>query len=267
MPRANIQQLLDFRIPVPPLAEQERIVRILDEAMIRIRSGMEIGETIVGLSGNLFHSQLDLAMTKVSAQSTPVPLNSLCDPQRPITYGVIKLGSHVDDGVPCLRTSNVRSLWIDTEAMKRIEPSLSNEYSRTKLRGGEVLVNVRGTLGGVATVGPDMAGWNVSREVAVVPLDLARVEPRFVAAFVASSHGQRWLTGVKKGTAYVGINLEDLRRLPTPIPDLKTQREISRSLEGFQSASESLEKNESQRLHHLEELRVALLHDAFSGQL
>ena len=55
--------------------------------------------------------------------------------------------------------------------MKRITPALSAEYSRTILKGGEVLVNVRGTLGGVAVVGAEMAGWNVSREVAVVPVD------------------------------------------------------------------------------------------------
>ena len=56
------------------------------------------------------------------------------------------------------------------DGMKRIAPSLSAEYSRTILKGGEVLVNVRGTLGGVAVVAPEMAGWNVSREVAVVPV-------------------------------------------------------------------------------------------------
>ncbi len=73
------------------------------------------------------------------------PLAELCENDRVITYGVIKLGKEIPNGVPCLRTSNVRWLRIDTDGIKRISPALSNEFRRTILRSGEVLVNVRGT--------------------------------------------------------------------------------------------------------------------------
>src|SRR6266481_3381847 len=99
-----------------------------------------------------------------------LPLQSLCDPNRSICYGVIKLGADVPDGIPCLRTSDVKPLLIDTTSVKRIATNISDEYRRTLLRGGEVLVNVRGTLGGVALVPDLLRGWNISREVAVVPV-------------------------------------------------------------------------------------------------
>jgi type I restriction enzyme S subunit len=124
-----------------------------------------------------------------------------------ITYGVIKLGPVTPDGVPCLRTSNVRRLHIDKSGLKFIARPLSDEYSRTVLRGGEVLVNVRGTLGGVAVASREMQGWNVSREVAVVPVDPRLADSDFVAYWIASQASQRWLGGVKKGAAYVGINI------------------------------------------------------------
>src|SRR5262249_17278296 len=132
-------------------------------------------------------------------------LVDICDPLRVITYGVIKLGAGVVEGVPCLRTSNVRWLRVDTDGMKRISPKLSCEYRRTVLRGGEVLVNVRGTLGGVAVAPPNTAGWNVSREVAVVPVDTAIVEPNYVAYWIGGDASQRWLNRVEKGVAYTGI--------------------------------------------------------------
>ena len=59
------------------------------------------------------------------------PLIDLCDRERAITYGVIKLGPEVVDGTPCLRTSNVRWLRVDLDGMKRISPALSLEYART----------------------------------------------------------------------------------------------------------------------------------------
>ena len=37
---------------------------------------------------------------------------------------------------------------------------------RTILEGGEVLINVRGTLGGCAVVPPALRGYNIAREVA-----------------------------------------------------------------------------------------------------
>src|SRR5262249_52298115 len=118
--------------------------------------------------------------TGTSAPWDSSKLEALCEPRRVITYGVIKLGNEVDGGVPCLRTSNVRWLRVETSGMKRISKSLSEEFGRTVLRGGEVLVNVRGTLGGVAIASPEMAGWNVSREVAVVPVDASKADPMFL---------------------------------------------------------------------------------------
>ena len=118
--------------------------------------------------------------------------------------------------------------------MKRITPALSAEYSLTILVGGEVLVNVRSTLSGVAVVSDEMAGWNVSREVAVVPVDSKRINPAFLSYLIGGGASQHWLGGVKKGAAYVGINIEDLRLLPVGSPKLDKQLHIVQHLETLQ---------------------------------
>jgi type I restriction enzyme S subunit len=184
-----------------------------------------------------------------------------------ITYGVIKLGAEFTEGVPCLRTSNVRWLRIDTLGIKRIAPSLSTEYARTILRGGEVLVNVRGTLGGVSVVSSDMAGWNVSREVAVVPVDSSRINPAFLAYLIGSGVSQDWLGGVKKGAAYIGINIEDLRLLPVNAPPLEKQLEIGSYLDSVRCETQRLETIYQEKLDALNELKKSLLHQAFTGAL
>jgi type I restriction enzyme S subunit len=56
-----------------------------------------------------------------------------------------------------------------------------------------------------------MTGWNVSREVAVAPVDAAIVEPNYVAYWIAADASQRWLNRVKKGVAYTGINIASSR--------------------------------------------------------
>lgn len=194
-------------------------------------------------------------------------LNDLCEDSRIITYGVVKLGDETANGVPCLRTSNVRWLRIDTEGMKCIAKPLSDSYSRTILRGGEVLVNVRGTLGGVAVAPASMKGWNVSREVAVVPVDQSRVNPTFLAFWVGSDSAQKWLTGVQKGVAYTGINIEDLRELPVRLPDPAEQAEIVRRVEALFALADRIEARLATAQRLMERLTPATLSKAFRGDL
>ena len=193
-------------------------------------------------------------------------LNDVCDSTRGITYGVIKLGADTTNGVPCLRTSDVKPLKIQTEHVKKISKKISDNYARTILNGSEVLVNVRGTLGGVSKVPLELKGWNVSREVAVVPVK-SGVSQDFVAFWIATTQSQNWLTGVAKGVAYTGINLEDLRLLPLAIPSLPEQQEIVRRVESLFKIADQIESRYQKGKANVEKLTQSILAKAFRGEL
>lgn len=260
-------ELRKVALPLPPLEEQRRIVALLDEAFAEIAAARASAGKNLQNARALFESHLQSVFTERGEGWVEAPLAKLCDTLRVITYGVIKLGEEVANGVPCLRTSNVRWLRIETEGVKRIAPTLSAEYSRTTLKGGEVLVNVRGTLGGVAVVPPEMAGWNVSREVAVVPIDSTKVNPAFLSYFIASGASQQWLGKVKKGATYVGINIEDLRLLPVSAPAMKDQLQVVEHLRVLEEETQCLESLYQRKRAVLDELKQSLLNHAFSGQL
>lgn len=205
------------------------------------------------------------ALTEAAESWRWLPLQALCDPHRTICYGVIKLGVEVPTGVPCLRTSDVKPLAIDTTGVKRIALTISDEYRRTLLRGGEVLVNVRGTLGGVAVVPDSLRGWNISREVAVVPVQ--GVVPKFIAFWIASLPCQNWLTGVAKGVAYTGINIADLKLLPVALPSLSEQQEIVRRVEGLFALADRLEARYMNARAYVDNLTQSILARAFRGEL
>jgi type I restriction enzyme S subunit len=266
-----------FPIAVAPEAEQRRIADKLDTVLARVDSVNDRLARVAPLLKRFRQSVLSAATSgKLTEewrrlhQQPPVAdvaLQRICQASRVITYGVVKLGDEVAGGTPCLRTSNVRWLRFELDGMKSIRPSLSAEYGRTILQGGEVLVNVRGTLGGVAVAAPEMKGWNVSREVAVVPVDSHKADPRFVALCIGGEEGQRWLTGVAKGVAYTGINIEDLRTLPLKLPTLLEQAEIVRRVELLFSYAARLEARLQAAQASSERLTPALLAKAFRGEL
>ncbi|MFG5382460.1 restriction endonuclease subunit S [Yoonia sp. R2-816] len=253
-------------LPIPPLEEQKRIVAVLDAAFEGLTRAKENAEANLQNARELFDNFVEGYFRELSQRYKPKPLLDVCR-ERGITYGVIKLGDQIDDGVPCLRTSNVRSLSFTLEGMKSISTKLSKEYSRTILRGGEVLVNVRGTLGGVTVVPSTMSGWNISREVAMVDVNDQEAVPDYVALFIASKTAQSWLTGVTTGAAYKGINLADLRKLPMPLPDKGQQIASINILNAIKDKVLVAEANYLTKLTDIVDLRQSLLQKAFAGEL
>jgi type I restriction enzyme S subunit len=279
--RLVLRQIRSAAIPLPPLREQQRIASRLDDLLERVRVGRQRLDRVPAILKRFRQSVLAAAtngeLTREWREDRPgtgrrtpwaeSTLAELCVQDRVITYGVIKLGAEIPDGVPCLRTSNVRWLRIDVGGVKTIAPKISAEYGRTVLRGGEVLVNVRGTLGGVAVADQSMRGWNVSREVAVVPVDARQVLPRYLAFWVGADRSQRWLAGVEKGVTYTGINIEDLRTLPVSLPPLEEQQEIVRRVEELLQQADLVELRHQAAVLRLSEAPRAVLAKAFRGEL
>jgi type I restriction enzyme S subunit len=290
-------QILDFDIPLAPAAEQRRIIEEIRALFAQIDSARQhlsrlflvlkrfrLAVLTAASSGRLTEDWRECrSLRNGSRQLGPSEAHTfglfeipeswewcrceqVCNLERAITYGVIKLGSPVPEGVPTLRSSDVRWLRIDEREVKRISPQIAKEYSRTFLNGGEVLVTVRGSLGGVAVVPEHMAGFNISREVAVLPIADGR-DATYVSLAIASNWAQRWLMNVSKGVAYTGINIRDLKQLPIPVPPLDEQREIVRRAKLLLSLADEIEERMCEATAQVERIPKSILAKAFRGEL
>lgn len=272
VPSLRKDDIASVEIPLPPLNEQRRIADKLELLLERVNSCRERLVRLPELCNSLRQSVLSYAMTGKltgddAAQWTELNLQDLCAGEKPICYGVILLGDEVAAGTPCLRTSNVKWLRINTDVVKNIAPTIADSYPRTRLKGGEVLVNVRGTLGGVAVVPPDMDGWNVSREIAVVTPDQSKINPNFLAYSIGSHASQQWLTSMLRGVAYTGINIEHLKKLPIRFPNLERQDAIVRHIKHLFDLADEFEMKCENGARYVNELPSAMLAKAFRGEL
>jgi type I restriction enzyme S subunit len=168
-------------------------------------------------------------------------LGSILNSKRGISYGVIKLGPEPQQGgVYVLRCSNVRFRRIDLSGIRKVTEELSSEYGRTILEGGEVLINVRGTLGGCAVVPQSLKGFNIAREVAVVPVH-AEIDANFLLNVVAAPYFQNKVDESLRGIAYEGLNLGLLRDFLVPIPPLAEQHRIVTKVDRLMALVDQLE--------------------------
>ncbi|WP_435674021.1 restriction endonuclease subunit S [Pseudomonas denitrificans (nom. rej.)] len=108
----------------------------------------------------------------------------------------------------------------------RIDPEIESKYGRTRLKGGEVLLTLVGSVGQVAVAPQNVSGFNVARAVAVIhPVE--GIESEWIALCLRSPLSQHLLDSRANTTVQTTINLKDLRALPIPIPPLSERLEIS----------------------------------------
>ncbi len=157
-----------------------------------------------------------------------VRLRGLC--QTDISYGIIKLGAEDPKGVRVLRCSDVKENYIVPDFVRTVEETLSQQFSRTILQGGEIVINVRGTLGGCAVVPHEMCGYNVAREVAVIR-QCDSVNAQYIVFLLLSGYFQEYMFHELRGIAYKGLNMGTLALLPVPLPPLAEQKRIVARLE------------------------------------
>lgn len=152
-------------------------------------------------------------------------LDEMCDPTRGITYGIVQTGDDTPDGVPTVRCGDIRDFSVRVGSLKRVAPGLAAQFGRTTLRGGEVIIAIRGTVGATASATADMVCMNVSREVAVLPL-LGEVDQSFVMFGLGAPEAQARVGARVKGVAQSGINIADLKRLAFAVPSSAEQQEV-----------------------------------------
>lgn len=189
---------------------------------------------------------------------------------RDVTYGIVKLGKEDPEGVKVLRCSDVKPGYLVTDTVRTVEKSLSDQYSRTILQGGEIVINVRGTLGGCAIVPKELDGYNIAREVAMIAIPEC-LNKEYVQNCLLSPLFWGFMQCNLRGIAYKGLNISLLKDFVLPIPPLDHQAKIVEKTKEVLAAIEEYEILEN-RLETINQgitgkLKNAVLQAAFQGKL
>jgi restriction endonuclease S subunit len=193
-----------------------------------------------------------------------ISLGELTKNTRPICYGVLKPGDYESDGIPLIRIVDIKNDQLLLDSVHRISSQLDEEFSRSRVHGGEVLLSIQGTIGRVAIAPISSAGSNISRTIAIIEPD-SRTSARFVRYWLMWAR----TAGVFKigGTTRDSLNIGDIRELVLPIPRLKEQEKIVEILEEQISRLDAAIVSVRSARDKAANFRRSLLHAAFTGSL
>jgi type I restriction enzyme S subunit len=192
--------------------------------------------------------------------------SSLAQLSAHITDGTHKTPTYVPSGVPFLSAKDIAGFKLSFDECRYIPKAEHAELSgRCAVRRGNVLITKSGTIGRVAVVDTDQV-FSLFESVANVPVT-PPIDPKFVAfaAYVCIA-GVFGATN-QKGVAVRHLHLEDLRRVPIPLPPLAEQTRIVAEVERRLSVVEELESVVAANLQRATRLRQSILQKAFSGNL
>jgi type I restriction enzyme, S subunit len=193
-------------------------------------------------------------------------LDNLTDAERGIPYGIVLTGEPVADGIATVRCGDIKGFDIALHGLKRVSRKTAEKFDRTQLRGGEVLITIRGTVGATAVATEQMVGMNISREVAMIPT-LTGLIPRYLMFCLAGPEAQGRVMKQVKGAAQAGINLADLRTLPVPLAPRSEQLAVLSAIERHLAVCLALERSREYASESYAQLDRSLLAKAFRGAL
>jgi type I restriction enzyme S subunit len=260
-------QTESLRLKLPPIAEQKRLAAALHGKLQLVEQAKKAADERNRANLDLLAAFVAEGFGQGGCRLCPRRrLRDVCDPSRPITYGVIQTGDPLPNGVPTVRAGDLQAFKVKLSELKRIRPEIAAEYDRTVLRGDEILMAIRGSVGAVAEVTPDLIGANVSREVAVLPIREG-VNRRYVFWALRGPLARQATADKITGAAQRGINLADVERLEIPWPAETEQERLVDSLDARSRQVESLGRALQEELAAIQRLPGTILRHAFRGEL
>ena len=257
----------DLVVVVPPLAEQRRIVGILDKASERIAVARENAEKNLRNARALLESRLRLLFAE---NADGWVAKRLAEHVHGISTGPFGSLVHKSDyrrgGLPLVNPVNIRGDTIVADDRKTVGRATAERLAGYALREHDVVIARRGEIGRCAVVSRDQAGWFCGTGCFVIrPSE--RSDPHFLAILLRSQPYREKLDGMAGRATMPSLSNKDLANLVVGLPPMPIQRRIVALHGDLSKESERLAAVYSRKLAALDELKQSLLHQAFCGQL
>jgi len=258
-----------FEIPVPPLAEQERIVGILDEAFEGIAAATAQAEKNLHNARELFQSVLQ---STFSQKGDDWEETTLGDEVEFLAGFAFKSSEYTDseDGIRLLRGDNIIQGEFRWEGVKRWPKVKAAEYAKFELAQNDVVLAMDRPW---VTAGLKVASIEENDLPCLQVQRTARLRVgtelhwTYLFHLIRSSSFVQYILGGQTGLGVPHISGKQILAFQFPKPPLPTQQAIVEKLDALSEETKALEAIYERKKAALTELKQSLLQKAFAGEL
>ena len=263
--------ILSLQIPVPPLAEQKRIVKkieelfgVIDEQVKRLEATQE---ALISYRQSILQQAFSGNLYKATEWDT-VLFNDIC------TY--IQRGKsprYIDySTLPVINQKCIRWNELQTQYLKYIDPAQFDTWTRERhVKPMDILWNSTGT-GTIGRAylyrGTEIKDAVVDSHVTIVRPDIKKVNPTFLFFYIQSPFVQDKIEKMQSGsTNQVELARKEIQNVVIALPSLAEQKAIVKKIETAFAFADKAQAAITDALEQAKQLKQSILKRAFEGKL
>ena len=257
--------LKNIDIPIPPLAEQKRIVTKIDAAFEKIDRLKANAEKNLANAKELFQSALDEAMRPKKGW-VEKRLGEVANIRVGPFGSSLHKADYVDNGVPLVNPCHMK----DSKIADRISTQVSHDKAESlkeyRLKAGDIVFARRGEIGRLAFVSEKEDGY-LCGTGSLFARFRERYDIQFLYFFFSSKSFVERLEQLSTGTTMKSINSSALESMSFSVPLMNDQQRLAKQLDSLSQKTKALQQNYARQIADCAEMRQAILREAFEGRL
>ena len=262
MPRANMEQVLELEIPLPPLAEQKRIVALLDEAFAGIDEAKAKAEANLENGIALFQSHLNSLFAQCGETWIEKPLDEVL-----VKTETIDPTRNPKAEFDYIDVSSVSKEELVVQQTQRLLGKDAPSRARKLVRANDVIfATIRPTLRRIAIIPGELDGQVCSTGYFVLR-PKGEIDHRWVFYFLQTDAFLAEMERLQKGASYPAVTDSDVRSQMIPMPSLGNQKVALEKLDDLRKETLLVSNLFEKKVLNLTELKSSLLAQAFAGEL
>ena len=261
--RLQEDKFLAREIPLPPLAEQRRVVARIEELAAQIHEARTLRHQAA--------EEAEALQSHVARDLFPEPSDDTVSDWIKFQTGyAFKSESFSESGIRLARNANVGHGTLDWSETVRIPESRRAEFPRFELQEGDILITldrpIISTGVKVARVRKQDLPSLLLQRVARAQFESEAVLPEYFFRWLRSPHFTGAIDpGRSNGVPH--ISHKDIEKIPFAAPPLAEQRRIVAELDALQAEVDALKRLQAETAAELDALLPAILDRAFKGEL
>jgi type I restriction enzyme S subunit len=270
--RVPLKALKSVSVPVCGEIDQKRIVEKLDRLLPLIDSAIEHLQESITLADAFYASELniifpsDTDIESLADKDGWVYLSDICtfeNGDRGKNYP--SKSAFVAEGIPVVSAGNLGERYIDHKGLNYIPPKHYDLLKSGRIKIGDILFCLRGSLGKVAISKDIDEGVIASSLVIIRPKDC--VSEEYVYKYLKSSLCQKYISYYNNGAAQPNLSAKSLGKFMLPLPNVDEQKIIANGLDEKYQSNQKLLDTLRSKVNSLQSLKASILDSAFKGAI
>ncbi len=267
----------DFCIPLPPLAEQKRIVEQIESLFSKLDEAKEKAQEVIdrietnieAILYNVFSGKLTQYWRKENGVDYNWEKSTLSKIVSGLKYGSSEKSDYNNNGTPVLRIPNIGEGVIDFSDLKYMQGELENS-SHEVFENDILIIRSNGSrdLVGKCAIVPALERRFAYASFLIRIKASDQVLPNYLVRYINSSMARGQLFAKAKSSSGIhNINSKELGSIRIDVPTIEEQTEILKIIEPLIKKELAVKNITSHMIENIAELKKSILTKAFRGEL